>query len=122
MEGLLPRDERELGIDRTADRLSYLVLAFGLLGSVAWRSFVNHETPWDLLALVIAAGAAGTLYRLAAARFSGAGWSWLVDGRDRPRGRPRRSALGSEARPNAAPARGVPGRGGSDRARPPGGR
>ena len=63
MQGLVPRDERELGVDLAADRLSYLVLSFGLLGLVAWRSFVNGEAPWDLLALVIVGGGAGTVYR-----------------------------------------------------------
>ena len=72
MQRLLPRDERELGADLAADRLSYLVLSFGLLGIVAWRSFVSDEAPWDLLALVVVAGAAGTLYRL---------WRRAVSGR-----------------------------------------
>lgn len=72
MRGLVSRDERELGVDLTADRLSYLVLSFGLLGIVAWRSFVDDETPWDLLALVVGAGAADTLYRL---------WQRAVPGR-----------------------------------------
>jgi hypothetical protein len=75
MQGLLPRDERELRVDQAADRLSYLVLSFGLLGLVAWRSFVNDEAPWDLLALVVVAGAAGTAYRLAQRAVSG---RWLL--------------------------------------------
>ncbi len=75
MQQLLPRDEREVGVDLGADRLSYLVLSFGLLGIVAWRSFVNDETPWDLLALVVTAGAAGTFYRLGRRAVSG---RWLL--------------------------------------------
>jgi hypothetical protein len=75
MQGLAPRDERELAVDLAADRISYLVLSFGLLGVVAWRSFVNDEAPWDLLALVVAAGAAGTSYRMWRRAASG---RWLV--------------------------------------------
>ena len=31
--------------------------------SVAYRGFVTHESSWDLLALVIGAGAVATLYQ-----------------------------------------------------------
>lgn len=37
MNHLVPRDEREQGIDHAADRLAYLVLSFGLLAIVAYR-------------------------------------------------------------------------------------
>jgi len=77
MQGLVPRDERELGVDLAADRLSYLVLSFGLLGIVAWRSFANGEAPWDLLALVIVGGLVGTLYRAGRGAVSG---RWLLPG------------------------------------------
>jgi hypothetical protein len=60
-----PRDEREQGIDRAADRLAYLVLSFGLLAIVAYRSFADAAASWDLLGLVILGGLVGTLYRLA---------------------------------------------------------
>jgi hypothetical protein len=63
MNALLPRDERETAIDHAADRLAYLVVSFGLLVAVAWRSFALHETAWDLLALVVAGGLAGAGYR-----------------------------------------------------------
>ncbi len=75
IQSLVPRDERELSVDLAADRLSYLVLAFGLLGIVAWRSFANDEAPWDLLTLVIVSGIAGTLYRVWRGAVSGAGSS-----------------------------------------------
>jgi hypothetical protein len=58
-----PRDERETAIDHAADRLSFLVLAYGVLAIAAWRSF-NGDATWDLLVLVIAAGAVGLVYRL----------------------------------------------------------
>jgi hypothetical protein len=57
------RDEREATVDAAADRLSYLVVSFGLLAVVAVRSFVHREASWDLLALVIVSGLVGTAVR-----------------------------------------------------------
>jgi len=53
-----------MAVDAAADRLSYLVLSFGLLAAVAVRSFVAHEASWDLLALVILGGIVGTVVRM----------------------------------------------------------
>lgn len=64
MSAFMTRDERETAVDHAADRLSYLVLAFGILVAAAWRGFTG-EAAWDLLGLVVLAGAAGLLYRLA---------------------------------------------------------
>lgn len=58
-----PRDEREVAIDRAGDRLAYLVISYGLLGVVAWRSFVDGAATVELLALVILSGAVGAAYR-----------------------------------------------------------
>ena len=63
MDRLTLRDERETSVDQAADRLSYLVLSFGLLAIVAYRSFVDREAPWDLLGLVVLGGLVGTAYR-----------------------------------------------------------
>src|SRR5512140_1556110 len=64
MDRLIPRDERETSVDQAADRLSYLVLSFGLLAIVAYRSLALHEASWDLLSLVILGGFVGTIYRI----------------------------------------------------------
>ena len=64
MDRLIPRDERETSVDQAADRLSYLVLSFGLLAIVAYRSLVDREASWDLLGLVIFGGLVGTAYRV----------------------------------------------------------
>ena len=61
---VIVRDERERAIDQAADRLSYLVLAFGVLAVVAYRAFVADEASWDLLALVVGAGVVGAGYRV----------------------------------------------------------
>ena len=58
------RDEREVAIDHAADRLAYLVISYGLLLAVAWRSFTRGEAAWDLLALVLLGGIVGGVYRL----------------------------------------------------------
>ena len=65
MNRLLVRDEREISVDQAADRLSYLVLSFGLLAIVAYRSFADGAASWDLLGLVVLGGLVGTLYRVA---------------------------------------------------------
>jgi hypothetical protein len=65
MKHLVLRDERETGVDRAADRLAYLVLSFGLLAIVAYRSFADGAASWDLLGLVVLGGLVGTLYRVA---------------------------------------------------------
>ena len=62
MSAFIARDERETAVDHAADRLSYLVLAFGLLGVAAWRSFAGEPT-WDLLGLVVLSGLVGLTYR-----------------------------------------------------------
>jgi hypothetical protein len=64
MDRLLVRDERELSLDRAADRLAYVVLSFGLLAVVAYRSFVEGVASWELLGLVLLGGAVSTGYRL----------------------------------------------------------
>lgn len=57
------RDERTMAVEAASYRLGYLVLAFGLLLDVAYRSMVRGESPWDLMALVVVAGAVSTGYQ-----------------------------------------------------------
>jgi hypothetical protein len=64
MDRLLVRDEREVSLDRAADRLAYVVLSFGLLAVVAYRSFVEGVASWELLGLVLLGGVVSTGYRL----------------------------------------------------------
>jgi hypothetical protein len=60
----LARDKREVGLDRAADRLAYVVLSFGLLAVVAYRSFVEGLASWELLGLVLLGGIVSTGHRL----------------------------------------------------------
>ena len=71
MTRLLPRDERESAIDLAADRLAVIVLSFGILVIVAWRSSFDHEASWDLLGLLVLSGVAGTGYRFSKRAGSG---------------------------------------------------
>jgi hypothetical protein len=68
-----PRREPETRIDLAADRIAYLAVSYGLLLSVAYRSFVRGEAAWDLLALVILGGAVGLAYRASKGTVSGRG-------------------------------------------------
>jgi hypothetical protein len=63
MTTFVPRDERETRIDHAVDRIGYLVVSYGLLLIVAYRSFVNGEASWDLIGLVILGGIVGFAYR-----------------------------------------------------------
>ena len=63
MTTLVPRDERETRIDHAVDRIGYLIVSYGLLLTVAYRSFVNGEAAWDLIGLVILGGMVGLAYR-----------------------------------------------------------
>jgi len=53
-----------VSIDRAADRLASIVLSFGLLAIVAYRSFVEGVASWELLALVLLGGAVSGAYRM----------------------------------------------------------
>jgi hypothetical protein len=57
------RDERTAAVENAAYRWSYLLLSFGILASVAYRSFALGQTSWDLLALVLIGGAVNAVYQ-----------------------------------------------------------
>ena len=64
MTALVPRDDREARIDLAANRIAYLVVSYGLLAIVVYRSFVNGDATWDLIGLVILGGIVGLGYRM----------------------------------------------------------
>ena len=57
------RDERTVAVENASYRWAYMFMAFGLLLLVAYRSFIHHESSWDLFALVILGGGVGTVYQ-----------------------------------------------------------
>jgi hypothetical protein len=64
MRSLFVRDEREAAVEQGGDRLAYLVVSYGLLLVVAYRSLVEREASWDLLALVVLGGIVSVGYRM----------------------------------------------------------
>lgn len=62
-EPLVERDERTTAVENAGYRWSYLVLSFGLLAIVAFRSFSRGEQSWDLLALVLVGGIVNAGYQ-----------------------------------------------------------
>lgn len=64
MRTLFVRDEREAAVEQGGDRLAYIVVSYGLLLIVAYRSFVDQQASWDLLALVVAGGIVSVGYRM----------------------------------------------------------
>ncbi len=63
MNALVERDERERAVDAEAERLVAAIMTFGVLVLVMVRS-LRGEAAWDLMALVVAAGFAGLVYRV----------------------------------------------------------
>jgi hypothetical protein len=57
------RDERTTAVENAGYRWSYLVLSFGLLAIVAYRSVWRGEQSWDLLALVVLGGGVNAGYQ-----------------------------------------------------------
>ena len=62
MKQFVGRDEPEAGL--AGDRLAYIVVSFGLLAIVAYRSFVEGVASWELLGLVVLSGLVGFTYRV----------------------------------------------------------
>jgi hypothetical protein len=63
MTSTIERDERTIAVENAGYRLSYMILSFGLLILVAYRSFVRHESAWDLLGLTILGGLVNAAYQ-----------------------------------------------------------
>ena len=59
----IERDERMLAVENASYRWAYLFLSFGLLLDVFYRSVAQHQTSWDLMALVIVGGLGATAYQ-----------------------------------------------------------
>jgi len=64
MTSIVPRDDRQAQVDLSADRIAYLVVSYGLLVCVAYRSFVRGDAAWDLIGLVVLGGIVGLAYRV----------------------------------------------------------
>src|SRR5579871_3676695 len=57
------RDERTTAMENAGYRWAYMFVCFGLLAITAYRSYSRHESPWDLLGLVILSGFVNLAYQ-----------------------------------------------------------
>jgi hypothetical protein len=78
MAPLVPPNESETRIALAADRIAYLAVSYGLLLSVAYRSFARGESAWDLLGLVVLGGIVGLAYRVSKGALSGRGTAMIA--------------------------------------------
>lgn len=60
---LVQQDERTTAVENAGHRVAYLVLSFGLVVIVAFRSLARGEQSWDLLALVVIGGIVNAVYQ-----------------------------------------------------------
>lgn len=60
---VVQRDERTVAVENASYRWAYLLLSFGLLAAVSYRSLVRQESSWDLLALVVLGGMLSAAYQ-----------------------------------------------------------
>ena len=61
----IERDERVVMVENASYRWAYLVISFGLLVEVVYRSYFRNESSWDLFALVFLGGGVATSYQRA---------------------------------------------------------
>ncbi len=59
------RDERYYAVENASYRIGYMIITYGLLLLIIFRSLAYHETNWDLFALVIISSIAATIYQIA---------------------------------------------------------
>jgi hypothetical protein len=57
------KDERTLAVENASYRWGFQVMSFGLLLLAMYRSLVQDESPWDLMALVVFGGAVPIAYQ-----------------------------------------------------------
>ncbi len=57
------RDERTVSVENASYRWGYMVLAYGILASVAYRGLEHGEANWELLAVVVISGVVTTFWQ-----------------------------------------------------------
>ena len=60
----IERDERTIAVENAGYRWSYLLLAFGVLGLAAFRSFALHQSTLDLIVMVVMSGVLSSAYQV----------------------------------------------------------
>ncbi len=59
------RDERYYAIENASYRIGYMIITYGLLLLIIFRSIAYHESNWDLFALIVISSFAATIYQIA---------------------------------------------------------
>lgn len=59
----IEKDERTTFIENQSYRYGYIVLNFGILINIMYRSFRLNEAPWDLFGLIFLGGLATTVHQ-----------------------------------------------------------
>lgn len=62
--GTIAHDQHAINTEHASYRWGFLVLSFGLLAAVIYRSLAWGESSWDMLLLVILGGAVTTAYQV----------------------------------------------------------
>ena len=81
MNDPIMQDERTIAVSNECFRNAYVLLCFGVLLDVTYRSWVLRQDPWDLLALVILSGGFATFQQATRkVLFYGRRWWWTMLG------------------------------------------
>ncbi len=59
------RDERYYAVENASYRIGYMIIIYGLLLLIIFRSIAYHESNWDLFALIVISSFAATIYQIA---------------------------------------------------------
>lgn len=59
----IDKDERTTFIENQSYKYGYMILNFGILINIIYRSFRLNEAPWDLFGLIFLSGLVTTLHQ-----------------------------------------------------------
>lgn len=60
---MIEKDERTVFVENESYRYAYIVISYGILIDIMYRSFFLQEAPWDLFGLIFLGGLVSTIYQ-----------------------------------------------------------